>query len=171
MKEETADLWEIPADIRVITTNGTVKKNGEAVMGRGCAREAAVRWPYLPALLGRVNGRTLRNGSEYSDGNHVVCLKNNPAGDGWDLFTFPVKHNWWDKADIKLISRSAEELAMVFRDAKHFLGADDTGIPEYYPLRIAMPRPGCGNGGLKWEDVRPVLEHLLDDRFVVVHNG
>jgi len=33
---------------------------------------------------------------------------------------------------------------------------------------VVLPRPGCGNGGLDWDDVRPILEAILDDRFTVV---
>jgi hypothetical protein len=36
---------------------------------------------------------------------------------------------------------------------------------------VIMPRPGCGNGRLRWQDVSKVLSDILDDRFVVVHNG
>ena len=33
---------------------------------------------------------------------------------------------------------------------------------------IAIPRPGCSNGGLNWEiDVKPIIEPLLDDRFII----
>ena len=37
MKEITGDLWTIKADARVIPTNGTVRRDGAAVMGRGVA--------------------------------------------------------------------------------------------------------------------------------------
>ena len=40
MREVVGNLWTYPADIRVITTNGTVKNDGTCVMGRGCAAEA-----------------------------------------------------------------------------------------------------------------------------------
>lgn len=52
MKEATGDLWTFPADWRVITTNGFVKKNGECVMGRGCAKEATLRYPRIAKELG-----------------------------------------------------------------------------------------------------------------------
>lgn len=35
MIEVKGNLWTYPAEVRVITTNGFVKKNGEAVMGIG----------------------------------------------------------------------------------------------------------------------------------------
>jgi hypothetical protein len=33
--------------------------------------------------------------------------------------------------------------------------------------KVWMVRPGCSNGRLKWENVKPVIE-FLDDRFIVV---
>lgn len=33
---------------------------------------------------------------------------------------------------------------------------------------ILIPKPGCGNGGLKWEDVKKQIEPLLDDRFIII---
>lgn len=139
MIEVTGNLWDYPADVRVITTNGFVKKNGECVMGRGCALEAAKAQPSLPLALGRMIEQ---------NGNHVFLLNNGEV----KLYSFPVKHQWFEVADIELIKRSAEELVSKIAG----------------PKRVVMPRPGCGNGQLKWEDVKPILEPILDDRFHVI---
>lgn len=139
MLEPVGDLWTTPADWRVITTNGDVKKNGAAVMGRGCALEAKTRFVGIDHYLGRMIQQF---------GNHVYFLE---AG----LLSFPVKHHWQDRADIELIRRSATELRY-FLDIGHISG------------RILLPRPGCGNGGLNWTGVKPVIAPILDDRFAVI---
>ena len=145
MIEVTGDLWEVAADARVITTNGLVKKNGEAVMGRGVAKQAAERYRELPRLL----GERLRQ-----VGNHVSLFIFGLVSGDELIISFPVKHNWWEKAAPELIKRSAKELVRL---------AD-----KYEWQVVVLPRPGCGNGGLRWEDVKPIVEPLLDGRFVIV---
>src|SRR5579863_1639145 len=101
MREAYGDLFKLAAGkVIVITTNGDVKKNGEAVMGRGCAAEAKRRWPHMPLLLGsRLEAL----------GNRVHRFV--PMEDSYGaIVTFPVKHHWSDKADLKLIRESAHEL-------------------------------------------------------------
>jgi hypothetical protein len=72
------------------------------------------------------------------------------------LITFPVKHNWWEKADLLLIRESADHLRQLW----------DLGNRKE---RVYMPKPGCGNGGRRWEDIEPILdEYLNDERFTVV---
>lgn len=144
MVEVVGNLWDYPADVRVITTNGFIRKDGCCVMGRGCAKEAAEKWPDLPKVLG-----DLIKGF----GNHCHLLFRDPV-----LASFPVKHNWFEKADLELIRRSAQELVA--------LATDQTWIDGW--KTVVLPRPGCGNGQLRWEDVKPVLEPILDDRFHVI---
>jgi hypothetical protein len=153
MIEVKGNLWTYPADVRVITTNGTVKKNGECVMGRGCALEAKQRWD-LAGLLGNAIN---------TYGNVVINLSaayniNRKWNEPFALFTFPVKHNWYEKADLALIERSANDLA----DLIDPLYLNDEGHI------IVLPRPGCGNGGLRWADVKPILDPILDDRFHII---
>ena len=143
MIEQAADLWTVPADFRVITTNGSLKKDGSAVMGRGCAREAALKYPKLPKLLGAALRRR---------GNRVHFFAREETGAPEGLFTFPVKHLWMEPADPTLIMESVE----AFR--RQVLAS----------ATYVMPRPGCGNGGLDWPLVRPLVAGLPDN-VVIVH--
>lgn len=185
MKEIVGDIWSVRVrevqakyttrikhDWVVITTNGYFKKNGEAVMGRGIAKQAALKHPSLPEMLG---------GAIKEYGNKVFWY---PL---YNILTFPVKHNWWEKADIDLIEESCKQLVdVVERSNKiyqpalkdggkqiHAIGTLKEFIPKEWGLAVTPPiymvRPGCGNGGLNWQDVRPVCEKYLDDRFVVVY--
>ena len=55
MIEVFGDAWELSKDhFLCITTNGEVKINGQAVMGKGIAKEAANRFPELPEAFGRI---------------------------------------------------------------------------------------------------------------------
>jgi hypothetical protein len=143
MIERAADLWTVPADVRVITTNGTVRRDGRAVMGRGCARQAALRFPRLPYLL----GDALR-----THGNRVHVFDSQALRASEGLVTFPVKHHWAERADLALIAASVAAFAGQLLPGATYV----------------MPRPGCGNGGLRWADVRPLLLGLPDS-VIVVH--
>lgn len=150
MIELQQDLWTVDADWICITTNGYIKKNGDAVMGRGCAYEATQRYPEIASLLGfglKHNGNIVQH--IYTD----WIYKRDRVYQ--DIYAFPVKHNWRDLADLKLIERSCQQLLELY---------EYRGTP-----RIAIPRPGCGNGGLSWNVVKPVCEkYFTTDRFIIV---
>lgn len=144
MREQTINLWDALAAskdaVACITVNGFVKKNGCCVMGRGCALEAAKKFPGFPLELGN---------SIKKRGNRVVVF--------WDkrLATFPTKHVWWEKSDPELIRKSARTLA---------------AIAKAHPTTFFyLPRPGCGNGKLDWAEVRPMVASILPDNVVVVN--
>lgn len=139
--EITGNMWDIEADAYCITTNGFVKKNGEAVMGAGCAKEARNKFPGIPKILGDMITKC---------GNRVCPLWK----DGPFIVSFPVKHAWWETADLKLIEQSAADLMLM------------ANMLEW--RKVLLPRPGCGNGKLKWEDVKEVLLPVLDERVWVV---
>lgn len=143
LRRARGDLWELPADLRAVTTNGATTRDGRAVMGAGVARQAAERDPDLPDRLAAAIA---------ARGNHVAAL--GVGHDGVELASFPVKHHWRDRADPQLIARSAAELRGL---------ADDAGYQ-----RILLPLPGCGNGGLTWAAVWPLLEDTFDARFTLV---
>ncbi len=141
MVEIRGNLWtfHMEGDWVAITTNGDVRGDGHAVMGRGVAWEATVRFPKIAYHLGKLLKR---------EGNFVHCFNT------LQLFTFPVKHHWKERADLELILDSAQQLVDY---------VDDKCIDQVY-----MVRPGCGNGKLDWSFVKPRIEPLLDDRFVIV---
>jgi hypothetical protein len=120
-----------------VTTNGTVKQDGKANMGRGNAKEVATKLPWIACELGRLITEK---------GNRVHYL-------GDKVFSFPVEESWLSYAELRLVERSARELLEEVNKRKL--------------ERITLPLPGCGKGGLKREDVISVLEKIFDDRFVI----
>lgn len=171
MKETTGNLWDEPCDALCITTNGFVKSNGRAVMGRGCAAQAARLIPGIDLTLGsRI----------WSQGNDVHLLAKFGRPEARDIISFPVKTDklfvtrpeqivahqrrnfqlpatvpgWACVADIRIIRRSAEQLVKL---------TDKMGYKN-----VLLPRPGCGAGELEWQQVRPVIANILDDRFTTI---
>lgn len=148
MIEVRGNFWTYPADVRVIATNGTVKPSGECVMERGYGTEAEAKFPNLPALLGK---------HIKEKGNVVSVPMTTKEDDGsvWHLVSFPIKHNWWGKADPYLIAKSSNQLVSI-------AGVHGWG-------RIVLPRPACGfgdDGRLRWENVKKLL--ILPDKFHVI---
>jgi hypothetical protein len=156
MKELKGDLFtEGERAITVITTNGVVTKKGKCVMRRGVAKTARDRFPCIDSWLGECIQQF---------GNHVFVLTIYLEMDGSEykvlrppriICSLPVKTHWRDKADMQLIERSLGELVMMAHTRRW--------------ERVVLPRPGCGNGQILWKDVKPMMEEILDDRFVVVH--
>ena len=142
MKEISGNIWDFHerGEWIVITTNGDVNKQGLAVMGRGTALDAAARFPALKVELGKALKRGMGN---------VAYI-----WDQWRIITFPVKHHWHEKADLRLIQESAKELQAL---------CSKWDIEPVY-----MVQPGTGNGKLSWSEVKPVIAPILDDRFIVV---
>jgi len=138
MKEIIGDLWTF--ENKCITTNGMLTKQGLAIMGKGIALEARLRHPDLPYILGQLIKEK---------GNHVYFLK-------IGYFSFPTKNDWKNNSSLELIERSCIELIDLVND------------PWYQITEVVLPKPGCGNGGLDWKVVKPILEKYLDDRFSVI---
>lgn len=166
MLEAFGDIWDNIDDYDgiVITTNGVIKANGEAVLGRGIALEAVKRYPWLPQQLGSY----LRQyGNTVGRFDLVPNFIRNTTYDQ-SLYTFPVKPvigpngepGWKAKAQYGIIVQSIVDLIK---------SIDTYDYKKGY--KVIMPRPGCGNGGLKWEDVKPIISPLLDDRFTVMEKG
>lgn len=144
MIEVEGDLWEYPAEVRAITTNGTVR-NKRAVMGIGCALEAKKKFPGIDEILG---------GLLTKHGNRAFRIVTGVPS--VTLLTFPTKHEVSSKkADPQLI---ADSCLQAFEMAGKFGWQN-----------VVIPRPGCGAGGLDYEtEVKEIISTLLDDRFKII---
>lgn len=145
MKEIVGNLWDHDgvADAICITTNSIVRKDGACVMGRGCALEAKQRYPGIDYTLGFLIEL---------HGNKPMVIRPG-KGPTW-ICSFPVKHHWKAPAEPELIEASARLFVQTVDYMKW--------------SNIVLPRPGCGNGQLSWDDVRSILEPILDDRFSII---
>ena len=121
-------------------SNAYVKPNGCNVMGRGISLQARTRFPGVDAWYGKqlleqvrptlAAGRRVRL-SDLDLGALVV------VNDEHRLVFLPVKTNWQEQAVRSLIEYSLAGLHVT--------------LVERPELRVALPRLGCGNGGLDWE--------------------
>ena|ERR1700677_2040567 len=147
MKEAELDVFEHlkSFDGLCIPSNGDVTNRGEAVMGRGVALLAKLRWPSIPKQLG----------SRIRSFGHQACLI--ARYEGIPIFSFPTKMHWRDRmSDIDLIVHSARRLVEL---------ADEERLKA-----VACPFPGIGAGGLDPEEVRAKIAPILGDNFVVLRH-
>ena len=132
-----------------ITTNGIVKQNGCAVMGKGIALQA----DNLFHVSGKL-GQYLQTYGNRPFNLGVATLN----GISFYLFSFPTKHHWKEDSDITLICDSAQKIVEM---------CDKFNVQKCY-----LPSVGCGCGNLNWDNtVKPWLSQILDNRFIVVLGG
>lgn len=110
------------------------------VMGAGIAKQALNRFPFIDTKLGRVINKV---------GNIPAHLMGN-------LYAFPVKHHWHEMADLKLIEQSCIQLVEI--------------VNAHKVKSILIATPGCGNGGLDYSEVKPILTKYFDNRFTIIDN-
>ena len=150
MNEHKGDLFEKifePYHQVAISTNGTIKRDGQGVMGRGCARDAVLMYPEFPRVLGNY----LRDKGNIP--GYVTV--GDGSGGGKRFLILPVKHNWWERASLELVTLS-----------RNFLRDEAIAHPE---VTFHVPRLGCGNGRLSWpSEVEPEMRFLPQN--VVVHH-
>lgn len=111
--------------------------NCVGVMGKGIAKEFRDREPQMYAAYRRIcEQKLLRPGKLWLWKGSTQWVLNFPTKDHWRN---PSKLEWIEQGLQKFVS-----------------GFSELGIRE-----ISFPRLGCGNGGLNWDNVQPVMEHYL----------
>jgi hypothetical protein len=153
MIEITGNLWDVAENYNLvcITTNGVIDSNGLAIMGRGCAGEAAQRYPQVRKL--------------YAERLKLYGHRVQPILDiktGCSLLSFPTKQDWRNPSSLDLIQISAQQLMDYLY---YYMAQYDR------PCTALLPRPGCSNGQLSWSDVKPVIEPVLDDCVTIISFG
>ena len=165
MKELKTDLFETiyqdDVDAICITTNGQYTMQGIAAMGGGCAGECARRWPETAFRLGKMLKVSKTNipfviGALDKEANYLEPTKELIKSKKFKclIFSFPTINNIINGANLQLIKQSAT----VLKDY----------IDQYGMKSVICPRMGVGIGGLRWADVKPEVENILDDRFTIV---
>lgn len=140
-KEAVGDMWGVAKDFDAIccTANAVVKKDGKLTMGKGVALQFAQRYPFLPKVWG---GQIAR----FKEGVDPLILVSR-IGRQYAIY-FQTKRDWRQPADIRLITNSLTKLGEM--------------VVRLNLTSVLLPRPGCENGGLNWEDVRKELSAYAD---------
>lgn len=134
----TGDLIASDAEALVNTVN-TV-----GVMGKGIALQFKETFPKNFAAY----ASACRTGG-FNIGKLLVTKENDPCGKDKIIINFPTKKHWRYPSRYEYIEVGLKELAKV--------------IQEYGIKSIAIPPLGCGNGGLKWDIVKKMIEDGLSN--------
>lgn len=132
------------------TSNGMIKKDGTAVMGAGVAKLFRDTFMGLDKFYAdlRIEARTNLT---------TDCGVWDYGGRDLRIIAFPTKNDWKYNSSIQLIELSSMGLKSIIEKDKEL----QEGV-------ILLPRPGCSNGGLKWEDVKKIIEKILPENVVII---
>lgn len=134
---KTGNLLDAPVQALVNTVN-TV-----GVMGKGVALQFKIAFP--------------ENAKVYTDAakkgeiklGEVLVVPVNSMSSVKYIINFPTKAHWRYPSRIQWIKSGLENLR--------------EQLLKYKIKSIALPPLGCGNGGLDWSEVKPVIESILAD--------
>ena len=130
---KTGDLFNSEAQTLVNTVNCV------GVMGKGIALEFKKRYPDMfKSYKSICDKKLLRPGT----------LQLYKKSDQW-ILNFPTKDHWRNKSKMQWLEDGLSKFRETYKEK---------GISS-----IAFPKLGCSNGGLKWEEVKPLMEKYLTD--------
>ena len=135
MKYITGNLLEAETEALVNTVN-TV-----GIMGKGIALQFKERFP----MNFKVYADACTKGKMHV--GKMLVIKENTLDGEKIIINFPTKTEWFKKSQYSYIEDGLKDLARV--------------IIEYKIHSNAIPPLGCGNGGLKWDKVKFLMEKYL----------
>lgn len=127
------NIFDSPAQVIVNTVN-TV-----GVMGKGLALSFKKRYPEMFESYKKSCEK-----HQLTIGKLMLWY----APDHW-LLLFPTKENWRNPSKLEYIEKGLDKFVKTYVDKNI--------------TSIAFPKLGCGNGELKWTDVKPLMEKYLKD--------
>lgn len=131
------DYWESEGQVEALVN--TV--NTQGVMGKGLALEFKQRYP--------------ENFEHYQEAcesgqlqiGKLLVFKTGKLMPQY-IINFPTKKHWRSKSKLEYIEQGLEDLVEIIRTEQI--------------KSIAIPPLGCGLGGLKWRDVKPLIQKYLE---------
>lgn len=114
--------------------------NTVGVMGKGLAKEYKKKYPVM-----------FQEYKRYCEEKKIEIgnLHWYKAKDGKTIINFPTKEHWRKPSKIEYIEKGLYNLRTTFK--------------QHSIKSVAIPPLGCGNGGLHWSDIRPLIENNLAD--------
>jgi O-acetyl-ADP-ribose deacetylase (regulator of RNase III) len=132
------DMFAEPVEALVNTVNCV------GVMGKGVALEFKNRWPAnFRAYKSLCDAKGLKPGQVFVFDTKELFASEGPRY----LINFPTKAHWRSQSKMEYIEDGLDALVEAIR--------------EHGITSIAIPPLGCGNGGLAWADVLPMIEEKL----------
>jgi O-acetyl-ADP-ribose deacetylase (regulator of RNase III) len=137
---KSGDMFAEPVEALVNTVNCV------GVMGKGVALEFKRRWPEnFKAYKRACEAKRLTPGRMLIFDTHQLFPGDGPRY----LINFPTKAHWRAKSELSYVEDGLDALLLQIREL---------GIKS-----IAMPPLGCGNGGLHWSNVKPLIVSKLTE--------
>lgn len=132
------NMFECNADCLVNTVNC------EGYMGKGIAYQFKMRFP--------------ENNKSYvkacKSGELTVGKVHHFIEDGITIINFPTKDKWREQSRLEYVEEGMQYFVKL--------------LPQLDVKKIAIPPLGCGNGGLRWDEVKNVIVDkitLLEDKY------
>ena len=141
------DLFDSGAQVLVNTVNCV------GVMGKGIALEFKERYPDMFKEYAKLCRRNyIKVGKVWIWHEHDLPCHDERCR---YVFNFPTKEHWRNPSKLEWISSGLDDLKyrVIMLEVES----------------IAIPALGCANGGLDWNDVRPVIESKLNDLEIPVY--
>ncbi|WP_298842278.1 macro domain-containing protein [uncultured Salinicola sp.] len=135
----SGNIVEHDAEVLVNTVNCRLKRNGEGVMGAGVAKAFKEKWG---AAVMRPYEAAIRSG-ELRPGRAI--LFDLPDGRKWAALA--TKDDWQSDSRMEWVESGLRELGNKLREGGY--------------KSVAITPPGCGNGGLDWKKVEPLVHEAL----------